>query len=65
MCQSDKYPNACGRRMTTLSEIALGVMYSTTVDRDSGHEEATVEGGSQSIEYGVSGTVVRVFWNGV
>lgn len=43
--------------MTTLSEIALWVMYSTTVDRDSGHEEATVEGGSQSIEYGVFGTV--------
>lgn len=46
MCQSDKYPNACGRMMTTLSEIALWVMYSTTVDRDSSHEEATVEGGA-------------------
>lgn len=32
--------------MTTLSEIALWVMYSTTVDRDSSHKEATVEGGA-------------------
>lgn len=66
MCQSDKYPNACGRMMTTLSEIALWVTYSTMVDRDRSHKEAAQEGASQSIEErirSVFGTAVfKTLW---